>query len=178
MEIPPLSLEQLSNTLSAKKRPTQFFKYDELSSNPADLAFTILSKPARFLFYTGSENSEVGHWTAMRVHGKHIYWFSSYGFLPDGELMSSPSLRNAPGQGLNKLSAALELLRQRGFTIHYSSIPLQTLAVPSMTCGLWCLMFLTARIDNFEDFEDRLSKLTNPDKYAAAIYRKEYGSLP
>lgn len=175
MEVPPLSLDQLNNTLTSKKRPTQFFHYSELPEDPGDLAFLLLSNPPRFLFHTGSESSEVGHWTALRRQGRDICWFSSYGFLPDGELMVSPSLRNVAGQQVNKISAALELLRRRGYTIHYSSVPLQNTKIPTQSCGLWCLMFLTARINNFEEFEDRLLRISTPEKYAAAIYKKEYG---
>lgn len=175
MEVPPLSLEDLDNALKAKKRPTQFFHYAELPENAADLAFLLLSKPARFLFHAGADTGKIGHWTALRVQGRDICWFSSYGFLPDGELMVSPNLRNVPGQGTNKISAALELLRQRGFTIHYSSVPLQNVQIPTTSCGLWCLMFLTARINNFEEFENRLLAISTPEKYAAAIYKKEFG---
>lgn len=34
-------------------------------------------------------------------------------------------------------------------------------------------MFLTAKIDNFEDFERRLSIISRPEKYAAAVYKAE-----
>lgn len=176
METPALSLAQLTESLSRKRRPTQFFSYSELPDDPAQVAFILLSNPARFLFHSASANGEIGHWTAMRRNGRDICWFSSYGFLPDGELMVTPSLRDVPGQANNKIAAALELLRTRGFKIHYSTIPLQTVQVPSQTCGLWCLMFLTAKINNFEEFEDRLSRISTPDKYAAAIYKKEYGA--
>lgn len=175
MEVPALSLDQLAETLKNKKRPTQFFHYAELPDDPADLAFLLLSNPARFLFHTGSDASDIGHWTALRRQGRDICWFSSYGFLPDGELMVSPSLRNVPGQQVNKISNALELLRRRGYTIHYSSVPLQNTQIPTQSCGLWCLMFLTARINNFEEFENRLLAISTPEKYAAAIYKKEYG---
>lgn len=178
LPIPPLSLDQISASLKQKRRPTQFFSYSELPDSPADLAFLLLSSPPRFLFHTSSEDSEVGHWTAMRRNGHDIFWFSSYGFLPDGELMVSPSLRSAPGQALNKIASALELLRRQGYTIHYSSVPLQNTRFPTTSCGIWCLMFLTAKINNFEEFEERISRISNPEKYASAIYRKEYGSKP
>lgn len=173
--VPPISLEQISQVLQQKKRPTQFFKYSELPEDISELAFLLLSSPPRFLFFESNANGEIGHWTAMRRNGRDICWFSSYGFLPDGELMISPALREVTGQGTNKISTALELLRQRGYTIHYSSVPLQNTHVPTMSCGIWCLMFLTARINNFEEFEDRISRISTPEKYAAAIYRKEFG---
>ena len=89
--------------------------------------------------------------------------------------MVSPSLRGVPGQTTNKMSAALELLRRQGYTIHYSSVPLQNTKIPTQSCGLWCLLFLTARINNFEEFENRLLHISTPEKYAAAIYKKEFG---
>lgn len=178
MEVPALSLDQLNQALTSKKRPTQFFHYAELPEDPADLAFLLLSNPPRFLFHTGSDASNIGHWTALRRQGRDLCWFSSYGFLPDGELMVSPNLRSVPGQTSNKIATALELLRKRGYTIHYSSVPLQSLAIPTQSCGLWCLMFLTARINNFEEFENRLLSISNPEKYAAAIYKKEFSSKP
>ena len=136
MEVPPISLEQLSQSLTSKKRPTQFFHYSELPEDPAELAFLLLSNPPRFLFHAGSDASNIGHWTALRRQGRDICWFSSYGFLPDGELMVSPSLRGVPGQTTNKMSAALELLRRQGYTIHYSSVPLQNTKIPTQSCGL------------------------------------------
>lgn len=173
--IPPLSLDDIRNVLNNKRRPTQFYTYEELPNNISELAFLLLSNPPRFLFHTSSTEGNIGHWTAMRRNGRDICWFSSYGFLPDGELMVSPSLRGFPGQEVNKIAMALELLRSRGYTIHYSSVPLQNVSIPSTSCGLWCLMFLTARINNFEEFEDRLARISTPEKYAAAIYRKEFG---
>lgn len=172
--VPPLSLDDLTNALNKKHRPTQFYSYSDLPDNPSELAFLLLSNPARFLFHSASSDGEVGHWTALRRNGRDLCWFSSYGFLPDGELMISPALRSMPGQESNKIAAALEVLRQRGYTIHYSSVPLQNTRVPTTSCGLWCLMFLTARINNFEEFEDRLSHISTPEKYAAAIYRREF----
>lgn len=174
--VPPLSLSQIQTSLERKRRPTQFFKYSELPDDRGDLAFLLVSNPPRFLFHASNENCNVGHWTAMRRNGRDIYWFSSYGFLPDGEFMVSPALQGGTSKDGYKIASALELLRQRGYTIHYSSVPLQTTRVPTMSCGIWCLMFLTAKINNFEEFEDRLSHISNPEKYAAAIYRKEYSA--
>ena len=34
-------------------------------------------------------------------------------------------------------------------------------------------MFLTAKIDNFEQFERRLSLISTPENYAAAVYKAE-----
>lgn len=176
--VPPVSLDEISKVLTAKRKPTQFYKYSELPDDTSELAFLLLSRPARFLFYEGTTQGDIGHWTALRRQGRDIYWFSSYGFLPDGELMVSPLLRGVGGQETNKIANALELLRRRHYTIHYSSVPLQTLKVPTTSCGVWCLMFLTARINNFEEYEDRLSRISTPEKYASAIYRKEFGSKP
>ncbi len=173
--VPPLSLDDIARVLQKKRKPTQFFTYKELPESRSDLAALLLSFPPRFLFYTDAAQGEIGHWTAMRREGRHIWWFSSYGFLPDGELMVSPLLRNAQGQGSNKIAEALRLLQQSGYVIHYSSVPLQNLRVPTTSCGIWCLMFLTSKINNFESFEDKLLSLSIPEKYAAAIYKKEFG---
>lgn len=176
--VPPLSLAELETVLTAKHKATQFFEYKDIPDDPAEAAFLFLSNPPRFLFFESSTSGDIGHWTAMRRQGRDICWFSSYGFLPDGELMQTPSLRHSPGQEVNKISNALELLRRRGYVIHYSAVPLQNMRIPTTSCGLWCLMFLTARINKFEEFEDRLSRISIPEKYAAAIYKKEFGSKP
>lgn len=169
----PLSLEQISSILEAKKRPTQFFQYKDLPDDPQELARILLSYPPRFLFHTANSATKTGHWTALRRIGTHLYWFSSYGFLPDGELMVSPDMREAPGQHSNKISAALEFLRHKGFTIHYSSVPLQSIDDGTVSCGIWVLMFLTARIVDPEEYEQRLAAITEPERYAEAIYRYE-----
>lgn len=169
----PLSLEQITAILESKKKPTQFFQYKDLPSEPEKLAQILLRYPPRFLFYTANKSSSTGHWTAMRRLANHIFWFSSYGFLPDGELMVSSDMREVPGQESNKIAKALEYLRKRNFVIHYSSVPLQTLDDGTNSCGIWVLMFLTSSIRNFEDFEQRLATITEPERYANAIYRHE-----
>ena len=87
--------------------------------------------------------------------------------------MVSPDLRDAPGQERFKISAALENLRKNGFTIHYSAVPLQHIDDGTVSCGIWCLMFLTSKITDFEKFEERLRSITDPERYAGGIYRKE-----
>jgi len=172
-EVPALSLAQISDFLQRKNRPTQFFQYSELPSDPIELSGLLLRYPARFLFFTKNADDEVGHWTAMRRKGKDICWFSSYGFLPDGELLVSADMRRVPGQQITKIAKALEYLRTRGYTIHYSSVPLQTVDDGTQSCGLWVLMFLTANINNFEEFERRIALISSPEKYAKAIYERE-----
>jgi hypothetical protein len=169
----PVSLSQIQAFLERKKRPTQFYQYRELPDDPIELAGLLLRQPGRFLFFTQNDGEEVGHWTAMRRRGKDICWFSSYGFLPDGELLISADMRRVPGQQVTKISKALEYLRSRGFTIHYSAVPLQSVDDGTVSCGIWVLMFLTAKIDNFEDFERRIALISTPEKYAQAIYKRE-----
>lgn len=169
----PLSLEQISAVLAAKKKPTQFFQYKDLPSEPEKLASLLLRYPPRFLFYTANKSSNTGHWTALRRLANHIFWFSSYGFLPDGEIMVSSDMREVPGQESYKISKALEYLRQKNFVIHYSCVPLQSLDDGTVSCGIWVLMFLTACINDFEEFEARLAAITDPEAYANAIYRYE-----
>lgn len=177
----PLSLKQIQDFLERKERPAKFYKYTELPDDPVQLSRLLTSWPYRFLFYTENKDEPVGHWTALRVIGKHICWFSSYGFLPDGELMVSPDMRAVPGQQSNKIANALEYIRTHYLTkdgkpryeLHYSQVPLQRVDDGTVSCGIWVLMFLTARIDNFEEFEKRLSLISNPERYAEAIYHRE-----
>ena len=171
----PLSLEQISACLSHKRRPTQFFRYSELPNDPAELALLLMTHPARFLFHEESQDSKVGHWTALVRRGNDIGYFSSYGFLPDGELMVSADMRKAKGQHFNKISRALQYLQQRGYRIHYCSVPLQKVGDGSVSCGVWCLYFLNSRIPDFEAIEAKLGSITNPEAYAAKIYRVEFG---
>lgn len=170
-----LSLEDISVCLQRKKRPTQFFRYKELPDDPAELALLLLTHPARFLFHEESNNSDVGHWTALVRRENHICWFSSYGFLPDGELMVSAELRKTPGQHFNKISRALHYLHDHGYVIHFCSVPLQRVGDNSVSCGIWCLAFLCSRIPDFELLERKLASITNPELYAEKIYQSEFG---
>lgn len=172
----PLSLEEISAALSKKRRPTQFFEYRELPDDPGELALLLLSQPSRFLFHESSASCETGHWTALARRGDQICWFSSYGFLPDGELMVSADMRRAPGQTFNKISQALKFLHERGYTIHYCSVPLQRVGDKTVSCGVWCLVFLTSRCPDFEAFERRLGSITNPERYIQKVYENEFGS--
>lgn len=170
-----LSLEDISVCLQRKKRPTQFFRYKELPDDPAELALLLLTHPARFLFHEESNNSDVGHWTALVRRENHICWFSSYGFLPDGELMVSAELRKTPGQHFNKISRALHYLHDHGYVIHFCSVPLQRVGDNTVSCGIWCLAFLCSRIPDFELLERKLASITNPELYAEKIYQSEFG---
>ena len=170
-----LSLEDISVCLQRKKRPTQFFRYKELPDDAAELALLLLTHPARFLFHEESNNSDVGHWTALVRRENHICWFSSYGFLPDGELMVSAELRKTPGQHFNKISRALHYLHDHGYVIHFCSVPLQRVGDNSVSCGIWCLAFLCSRIPDFELLERKLASITNPELYAEKIYQSEFG---
>lgn len=170
----PLSLEQISVALEKKNKPVQFYQYNELPDDPDQLSKLLLSIPSSFLFFNANKNSDTGHWTAMRRLGSHIWWFSSYGFLPDGEMILCDDMKEVPGQEHLKISKALEYLQnEKDYTIHYSSVPLQQVGDGSVSCGIWCLLFLTSYIKDFEKFEDRLAQITNPEQYAQAIYRYE-----
>lgn len=170
----PLSLQDIATVLQRKKRPVQFFKYKELPDDPAELALLLLTHPARFLFHEEAKNSDVGHWTALVRRDNHICWFSSYGFLPDGELMVSADLRKTPGQHFNKISRALHYLHDHGYVVHFCSVPLQRLGDGTESCGIWCLAFLTSRISDFELLERKLASITTPELYAEKIFQNEF----
>ena len=171
----PLSLEEINLALTKKKRPTQFFSYKDLPDDPAQLALLLLRHPARFLFHMENKDSSVGHWTALVRRDRDICWFSSYGFLPDGELMVSADLRKSPGQHINKISRALHYLHDHGYTIHFCSVPLQLVGDGTESCGIWCLYFLNSRLTDFEELERRLASITDPELYAEKIYANEFG---
>lgn len=88
--------------------------------------------------------------------------------------MVSSDMREVPGQQSFKIAKALEYLKnERHFVIHYSKPALQEVDDGTVSCGIWVLMFLTARITDFEEFEKRLAAITEPELYANAIYRYE-----
>ena len=171
----PLSLDDISQVLQRKRRPVQFFKYRDLPDDEGELALLLLTHPSRFLFHEESKNSDVGHWTALVRRDNHICWFSSYGFLPDGELMISADMRKSPGQHFNKISRALHYLHSRGYIIHFCSVPLQRIGDGTNSCGIWCLAFLTSRVQDFEQLERKLASITTPEAYAEKIYINEFG---
>lgn len=169
-----LNLDELSGALARKGVTVQFFDYSELPKDYYILASLLLTNPPRFLFFERSTSGDIGHWTALKRSGTHIFWFSSYGFMPDGELMVSAQLRGHPGQGINKISRALKYLDSRGFTIHYSAIPLQVTSVPTQSCGAWCYYFLVSKFKDYEKFEERLSNITCPERFISAIYKNDF----
>lgn len=171
-----LNLDELSAALANKGVSVQFFDYSELPKDHYLLASMLLSNPPRFLFFERSTSGDIGHWTALKRFGRHLFWFSSYGFLPDGELMVSSELRGHPGQGINKISRALKYLDSRGFTIHYSAIPLQVVGDGTTSCGAWCYYFLVSKFKDFEKFEDRLSNISIPERFVSAIYKNDFSS--
>lgn len=173
----PLSLAQIEKYLATRKYPVKcnFYDYSELPEDPIKLALDVFANrklPPRFLFFTKSADGPIGHWTALRrdKNGRKFYWFSSYGFLPDGEIMVARDLREVKGQQSFKVARALEFLRRNGYEIHYSAVPLQHIGDDSVTCGIWVCVFLTAGFNNFEEFEEKLASISNPDLYASKIF--------
>lgn len=177
MPAPALSQDQILAACARHNCNVTPTQYSELPESTTEVAQYILSHPKILLWLKTQPGPDaVGHWNAIRREGMDIGWFSSYGMLPDGEKVATPFASTVDGQNINKVARALHALHNLGFRIHYSAVPLQQIGDGSVSCGVWCTLFLTTRERDFERLESKLASLRNPEAYAFGVYKKEFSS--
>ena len=98
-----------------------------------------------------------GHWTCLwegvdYQNGPTIYFFDSYGVMPDSELAWIPSqYRVVSGQVQSHLSALMYTSR---LPVEYSEHQFQRQSPVVKTCGRWVLVRLALRELGVDEFRD------------------------
>ena len=95
------------------------------------------------------DNPMSGHWIGLNFKPEkgEIYFFSSYGGLPDREKLEwmNPSILAKTGQDINILNDGLKSYAfDDGYVIHYNDVPYQKVGDDSATCGIWLAAFLNS----------------------------------
>jgi hypothetical protein len=115
------------------------------------------------ILYHTSEN--YGHWTCLYEYKDTIYFFDSYGIIPDDELIF---LHKDLKEDLNSDHRYLtELLYNSNKKIEYNEYQLQERTPNVATCGRWVinrLRFPEISIDNYYKIFKDASKYMNMDK--------------
>ena len=114
------------------------------------------------LLYHTSEN--YGHWCCLYEHDGIIFFFDSYGFIPDDELkFLHKDLKSELNSNHRYLT---ELLYESNQPIQYNEYQLQSKKTGINTCGRWCLERLKypeISVDDFYKIFKDASKYINID---------------
>lgn len=106
-----------------------------------------------------------GHWTCIYEVKNRIYFFDSYGFIPDDELKFLPyDLKEELNSDYRYLT---KLLYESNKPVEYNEYQLQKRKSGINTCGRWVLLRLkypTISVDNFYNFFRESSKYIDNDK--------------
>lgn len=144
--------------LRAAPRGTKIYLYSDLCRDPRSARDIVLSLGRNSLILVQDpDDMKTGHWTSLSIHPerKEIYFFSSYGGMPDKEKIQwvrrSKLIRS--GQIRNVLNDGLKALAMEGWVIHYNDYPYQHVGDRTATCGIWATAFMNSR-KNPDEFEN------------------------
>ena len=91
-----------------------------------------------------------GHWTCIYEHNGTVYFFDSYGVIPNGQLKFIPTeLNKALEQDHKHL---IKLLLDSNKPVEYNEYRLQELKENVNTCGKWVTFRLKYPFVSVEDF--------------------------
>ena len=157
------------------KRPIKVVKYSSLCSYKR--IEDIFGQLDSILLLFETETNR-GHWTCLKKtptgHNSYkIYFFDSYGYVPDDELENTNyNFRKANNMDRPYLT---KLLYETKIPIDYNPVRLQKMDSRIATCGRWCGLFLQDNKisnDNFakiftntyknEDWDKLIVKFTEP----------------
>lgn len=144
--------------LQAAPPGTALYLYSDLASDPRPPIEVLMSMSRdNIILLQNPDNMKSGHWVSLsfRPELRSVYFFSSYGGMPDREKMFwlSESKRKRSGQYRNVLNDGLKVLAQNGWTIHYNDYPFQRIGDKTATCGIWATAFMNSGMDP-EEFEE------------------------
>lgn len=97
-------------------------------------------------------NKNYGHWCCIYEHNGTIFFFDSYGLIPDDELNFIPmDLRKELKQEHRLLT---KMLYDNHKPVEYNEYKLQDKAKKISTCGRWVIVRLQYKHISVEDFAD------------------------
>ena len=151
--------------LAASPPGTRLYLYSDLASDPRQPLDVLLSMGRNnIILLQDPDKMNSGHWIALSIHPetREVYFFSTYGGMPDREKikwLSSADLMRS-GQKRNVLNDALKELAMLGWTIYYNDYPYQVEGDNTATCGIWSAAFLNSGMnpDQFEAYHYPLPK--------------------
>lgn len=122
------------------------------------------------LYYHTSEN--YGHWTALYKYKNTIYFFDSYGFIPDDELNFLPfDLRDDLNSNYRYLT---KLLYESNKRIEYNEHQFQKREQGINTCGRWVinrLKYPEISIKKYYNLFNQVKKYIDLDKLICELVK-------
>lgn len=145
--------------MKASPKGTEMFLYSDLCSRPGSAYDILCSLPRNsIILLQNPDKMNSGHWVSLSFHPetKEVYFFSSYGGMPDREKNKWLSMegRRRSGQVRNLLNDGLKQFAKRGWQIHYNDYPYQIEGDSTATCGIWATAFMNSGL-NPDEFEER-----------------------
>ena len=126
-------------------------------------------KKCVILYHT---RANYGHWTCLYEYKDTIYFFDSYGFIPDDELKF---LHRSLKEELNSDHRYLtKLLYESDKKVEYNEYELQEEKKGVNTCGRWCLLRLkypSISVDDFHKIFKRSSHYINNDELICLLIK-------
>lgn len=116
---------------------------------PAGVLLEMMKKHNKnFILVQDPHKMNSGHWTALEFKplSKEVYFFSSYGGMPDREKMAwiSPQELQQSGQVMNVINDGLKQFALHGWQVHYSQYRYQKPGDNTATCGIWSSAFMNS----------------------------------
>ena len=119
-------------------------------------------KKCILLYHT---SQDYGHWCCIYENNNTIFFFDSYGIVPDDELKFLPiGLKKELNSNHRYLT---ELLYNSGKPVEYNQYKLQKRTGEITTCGKWCvnrLRFPDISVNEYHDIFNKSSKYVENDK--------------
>jgi hypothetical protein len=121
-----------------------------------------------------SKDAQLGHWVCVFKKDKSIFYFDSYGNLPDEPLSwLSQNKRKSLHQYTPYLS---QHLKASGLPVYYNPFPLQSPAHKIATCGKHCVIRLIHRDKSIDDYAAFLKSINKNTDLAVEQLWNELGS--
>ena len=121
------------------------------------------------LLYLTSHNH--GHWCCIYEHRGIIYFFDSYGFVPDEQLKFVPKHISLKLNGRHRYLT--QMLLESGKPVQYNEYELQSEDPRIATCGRWCIVRLNYPDISVNDFKDIFTnKKLSPDKIICELTKE------
>lgn len=113
-----------------------------------------------------------GHWCAIALKGREVFFFDSLGIFPDDELTKISMKRMLGNHNRRYIAMMLHELMQRGYKIHYNPNKLQEDIPAVSTCGRFVVVFLEEAIKQADPY-GYIKQLLEPYKYKGERYYDE-----
>jgi len=171
-----LKSEDYSFTGSDMKEMTdnlyKIYKYEELSSFD-NIDQVLGDNRGSIILYASTSNSE-GHWCCLFRDNNTIYFFDSYGFSIDEELVYSEfHMRIHKGVPVPHLS---HLIEKSNYSVDSSKYKLQVMKQQTSTCGRYAGARIKHRNLSHEEFADLLIKNKHyPPDFWIVVMTQNYG---